>query len=478
MTTNNLAPLVLDRPRVGTTWLPEPQLLFAGGATHCDPKVGIPLYGPRSLGTARHKQEIHVGFIGPAAAVDHARRFYAACAEGVEGDDRHPHFPGCKADRGYRCEIRTDERSVELITRQEVSDVLAVRNRGVRFGAFLDLLTAKLEILTQKDHPLDHVVVVLSPDLLAKCRTAEQFVPGVGRVHRDLRRAFKAAAMRFGVPTQLLKESTTGFLPSARKPDYPSRVAWNLFTGLYFKADGLPWGPHGLPPSTCHIGISFYRPRGESRAVRTSVAQAFDENGDGLVLRGHRFRWDDDRDGRSPHLTADLAHELVKMVLERYERERGQLPQRVVVHKTSRFEPAERDGFEAALRRVRKFDLVSLSPTSETRLIRAGQNPPLRGTVFNVGDVSFLYSTGFVPWLGRYPHGHVPSPLRLADHVGGDTPRVELLREVLALTKMNWNSSLMESLLPITIRFARLVGDILREVPDQETPRPNYKFYV
>jgi hypothetical protein len=86
---------------------------------------------------------------------------------------------------------------------------------------------------------------------------------------------------------------------SQRDLDHPSVVAWNLFTGLYFKIDGLPWGPTGLPPGTCFIGISFFRPLGESSTLRTSVVQAFDENGEGLVLRGHRFNWDERRQGRS-----------------------------------------------------------------------------------------------------------------------------------------------------------------------------------
>ena len=85
-------------------------------------------------------------------------------------------------------------------------------------------------------------------------------------------------------------------------------VAWNLFTGLYFKIDGLPWGPTGLPPGSCFIGVSFFRPLGESSTLRTSVVQAFDENGEGLVLRGHRFHWDD-RKGKSPHLTAEHGRE-------------------------------------------------------------------------------------------------------------------------------------------------------------------------
>lgn len=56
--------------------------------------------------------------------------------------------------------------------------------------------------------------------------------------------------------------------------------------------------------------------------------------------------------------------------------------------------------------------------------------------------------------------------------------RPQLLREVLTLTKMNWNSARMYGLMPITVRFSRLVGDILREVPEDVVPQPKYKFYV
>jgi hypothetical protein len=173
-----------------------------------------------------------------------------------------------------------------------------------------------------------------------------------------------------------------------------------------------------------------------------------------------------------------MAGELVEMVLDRYEAERKQPPRRMVVHKSSRFEPVERAGFEDALsRRVDRYDLVALRPTSEVRLVRSGKYPPLRGTAFDVGDVSYLYTTGYVPSFGGYPHGHVPSPLQLADHVG-DTPRSELLRETLLLTKMNWNSANLSALMPITLRFSRVVGDVLREVPSDRTPEPKYRYYM
>jgi hypothetical protein len=456
----------------------EPDLLFAEGHKHVDPKTGIPLYGPRSLGTRRHQREVHVGFIGTSESVDLSRRYFEQVSYGVDGDDDHSPFPGCRADRGFRCDLVFDNKLVELLTRSEHQDILGVKRGRERFENLLLTLEWKLRLLTQKDHPLDYVVLALPTDLYQRCRAVDYVEQGVGHVHRDLRRAFKAMAMQYHKPTQILLDSTTRLTESKRDLDHPSVVAWNLFTGLYFKIDGLPWGPTGLPSGSCFIGISFFRPLRESSTLRTSVVQAFDENGEGLVMRGHRFHWDERQQGKAPHLTADMAESLIEMVMQRYQAEQKQLPKRVVIHKTSRFEALERSGFEGSLKqRGCLYDLVSLSPTSGARLLRAGQYPPLRGTLFSVGAMSNLYTTGYLSALGKYPHGHVPSPLQIADHVG-DTAKADLLREVMVLTKMNWNSANMAGLEPITLRFSRLVGDVLREVPADREPQPKYKFYM
>ncbi|MEK6279363.1 MAG: hypothetical protein AABN95_03340 [Acidobacteriota bacterium] len=456
----------------------EPELLFADGNTHPDPKVGIPLYGPRSLGTTRHKKEIQVGFIGTAESVSHAQDFIAECCEGVAGDEDTAPFPGFKLDRGFYSEILTDSKIVEPITRQESLDILSIRRSRLRFETLLELLEDKLRLLNRKDHPLDYTFLVLSKELYKECRVTDYFEKGLGPVHRDLRRAFKSLAMQFYQPTQILQETTTAGVSSrSRQLDHKAKIAWNLMTGLYFKVEGLPWGPTGLAPDSCFIGISFFRPLGEASLLRASVVQAFDENGDGLILRGQDFQWDETKDGKSPHLTEELAGELIQRVLEKYEEERGVLPQRVVVHKTSRYNPPEQTGFEKALKKVNQYDLLSLSPSSDVRLLRLGKYPPLRGTALNVGTVSYLYTNGYIPLLGEYPHGHVPSPLQITDHVG-DTSLKQLLHESLVLTKMNWNSAEFSGLLPITLRFSHLVGDILREVPKDRDPEPKYKFYM
>ena len=474
---SKILPLELDAARTSTLWLEEPQLLFADGKTHPDPKVGIPLYGPRSLGTNRHKKEIHIGFIGTAESVANAQEFLTECCEGVSGNEDTAPFPGFKSDRGFYSDLLMDNKIIEPITRQESLDILSIRRTRQRFETFLTLLEDKLKILSRKDYPLDYIFLVLSKELYQNCRVTDYFEKGLGAVHRDLRRAFKSLAMQFLKPTQILQETTTLGVSGRKQLDHKAKIAWNLMTGLYFKVEGLPWGPTALAPDSCFIGISFFRPLGEASLLRASVVQAFDENGDGLILRGQDFQWDEAKDGKSPHLTEELAGELIEKVLEKYHQERGVLPQRVVVHKTSRYLPSERIGFESALKKVSRYDLLSLSPSSDVRLLRLGKYPPLRGTALNVGKVAYLYTNGYIPILGEYPHGHVPSPLQITDHVG-DTPLKQILHESLILTKMNWNSADFSGLKPITLRFAHLVGDILREVPKDRDPEPKYKFYM
>jgi hypothetical protein len=129
---------------------------------------------------------------------------------------------------------------------------------------------------------------------------------------------------------------------------------------------------------------------------------------------------------------------------------------------TPRFWPDEWDGFRAAIEsRAQRYDLLALEAQNAVRLITTSKYPPLRGTRFTIGDLDYLYTTGYIAALGEFHGMHVPAPLQVADHVGQDTPREVLLKEVLALTKLNWNSAALGGLLPVTIKFSRLVGQIM-----------------
>lgn len=112
------------------------------------------------------------------------------------------------------------------------------------------------------------------------------------------------------------------------------------------------------------------------------------------------------------------------------------------------------------------------------RLLRFGEYPALRGTAVRLEPEHWLlYTNGYVPYLRTYPGPRVPLPLEILE-MRGDTPEDELLREIIALSKMNWNSSAFSSALPITLMYAKQVGTILGELPSDEAPRPEYRYYM
>src|SRR3546814_3489022 len=67
------------------------------------------------------------------------------------------------------------------------------------------------------------------------------------------------------------------------------------------------------------------------------------------------------------------------------------MPARVVVHKTSLYQPEEVAGFRrAAEARVPACDLIWMRSTA-FRLIRKGTQEPWRGTLCTVGDEHYLF---------------------------------------------------------------------------------------
>jgi hypothetical protein len=417
-----------------------------------------------------------VGFVGTADTVEKAQLWIEINAKGVPGDENHPDFPGCGSDRGFHTGLEFNNDWTEILTRTDLEDVLSVRSRRLGFEQALLLIEAKFQLLDRKDLKPDYVVLTLPEDLLEKVFSIQYYDDALGMIHRDLRRAIKARIMKYKIPTQLMDQKTIEF----RDPDHPAKIAWNFFTGLYFKAGGTPWGPTGLMPGTCYMGVRFYRGLGTANpSMFTSLVQAFDEHGEGLVFRGPDFEWNQKaHETKTPYLKMEDAYKLVQFALDKYALEMKQLPSRVVIHKSSRWTPDEKAGIREGLRnKVGRYDLVALQRQDSVRLITASKYPPLRGTRFTVGELDFLYTTGFISELGQFHGMHVPSPLLIADHVGSDTPRETLIGEILTLTKMNWNAAHLGGLPPITLEFARRVSDIMKEIPPDEDPQPQAKFY-
>ena len=458
----------------------EPSLEFGSNRLHLCPKRGITLFFFFSLDIYnRHPESIRIGFVGSGETIDSALRWIESCSIGVTGDDYNYPFPGFKADRGFYSELSFDVDINEKLTVRELEFLSKPRmKKKERFEHTVDLVNDKLRLLAQKDRPPDYIVLALPDLLVKKSGRVDYFSKDDGNVHRDLRRAIKAMAMKYRIPTQILLQRTTEAKENSKYVDHRSKCAWNFFTGLYYKSGGIPWMPTGLSSGTCYVGISFHRLSiSKKSGYFSAVAQAFDEQGNGLILRGQDFIWDANKQGNSPHMPANLASELVSLVLKRYTDELKYAPRRVVVHKTTEYWPEEREGLQSSLSLVNQYDLVAVRPTEDIRILRDAKYPILRGSYVTIGDMHLLYTNGYLSCLQEFPYGHVPLPLKLTDHVGDSAVR-DILNEIMVLTKMNWNSANFAGLLPITLKFSTLVGEIMKEIPSDTEPLPQFKYYM
>ena len=466
-------------PLTKSVFFEEPLLVFANEETTYDPKVGIPLYGPRFKNTSRHRSEIHVAMIGRPEDCENVKNGIQKWAEGVDGSNDQTPFPGFSSDHTFHASLIFEESKSGLITRQEEREFMETKRKKEGFEKLLQIVEFKLKALfEERDNPPSIVFFVVGEEMF-KAYNAIKFMSGRRLYSRNLRRAFKVLAMKYKATSQILRPSTFLNDSKVRRTDHPSRSAWNLFTGIYYKASGPAWTPAMVDSNVCHVGISFYRPSDSNNQLRTSIAQAFDETGEGIILRGNSFHWDEKAQGKSPHLSRDQASALLNQVIEQFKiHHSGQIPSHIIVHKSSRFEPEERIGFEDAIRgKVNKYDLVALQTTGNVRLVRQGKYPPARGTSFTIGDNHYLYTRGYLPTERTYPHAHVPSPLQIADHTG-DSSVSEILQSMMVLTKLNQNTADFCGLLPITLRFSRLVADILREANYDDIIRPQFKYYI
>ena len=70
-----------------------------------------------------------------------------------------------------------------------------------------------------------------------------------------------------------------------------------------------------------------------------------------------------------------------------------------------------------------------------------------------------------------------PNPLQIRIR-RGEASLLTVYRDVLALSKINFNTCLFNDREPVTIRFADAIGDILLAAPQEGEPMLPFKFYI
>jgi hypothetical protein len=105
----------------------------------------------------------------------------------------------------------------------------------------------------------------------------------------------------------------------------------------------------------------------------------------------------------------------------------------------------------------------------------------MRGTAIVLDDRNaLLWTNGFVPRLDTYISPETPNPLSITVlHSTGERPDIgTVLTDIMGLTKINYNACNYNDGLPVTIRFANRVGDVLTMGSARDAERQPLKFYV
>ena len=111
-------------------------------------------------------------------------------------------------------------------------------------------------------------------------------------------------------------------------------------------------------------------------------------------------------------------------------------------------------------------------------LYREGKYPILRGSFWRVNDSTcYLWASGFKPRLGTYDGSEVPAPLRI-DIQHGTADLKQVAKDILGLTKLNYNECKYGDASPVTIGFSDAVGEILVSNPTIKDPDTRFRYYI
>jgi hypothetical protein len=494
------------------TLLDEPVLDFAHGQVAVDPHDGLAIFGSYDLDLppVSHRHIV----IGTEVGLELWKGWAKAVNRGLGVSDPQKHrlwppYPGfevCFGQRWPELPIRafTIDRG-KILSASRLQDAHARAFEVV--AHFRDALTSALKL----DSKPSVAVCILPDEVWNNCRPQSRIIEPVGpsisnaerkariagqmdlfdafdhtqyRLSVDFRRQLKARAMEFEIPVQIILESTLRLSDENKWKERHltplSDRMWNLATTLHYKCGGKPWKLSGVRRGVCYVGIAFKRdPYDDLTAC--CAAQMFLDSGDGIVFLGDFGPWYSSKD-RQFHLPRSEAKKLLSGVLDTYNRVKSPHdPQirEIFIHSRSLIDEDEFQGYRDACPENCAIVGIRVRPDRDgPRVFRNGEMPIRRGTCLVVDDkLGYLFSTGFKPRLATYDGWEVPVPLKI-DIQHGDANIHHVMKDILALTKLNYNACRLGDGQPVTVLFSDAVGEILISNPAIQSGKPNFKYYI
>ena len=341
---------------------------------------------------------------------------------------------------------------------------------GARMAAqspqsFLDFIKRGINYYSQHAFEFD-VLIIYIPREFSHFRLASSISADF-----NLHDAIKLYATEHEVKIQIIEDKSIN-------SNDPCKVLWGLSTSLYAKSSGTLWHPQAIEDNTAYIGISYAH--SEEKGICIGCSQLFDSSGTGIRMVLRKISNPIYLGKSNPYMRKDDARQMMTELREQYYHSNPvALLNRIVIHKTTPFIQEEIDGIFQAFKGIENIELIQIQEYSPWRAMRFGQQPSQQAESFPVkrGMVIPISQDCFLLWThgsiihpelaGRlnYYKGSrgIPAPILIHRYTGKSNGDI-LAKEILMLTKMNWNSGdCLYKVLPVTLDFAKVFARMSKQ---------------
>jgi hypothetical protein len=515
----------------------EPELKFKGGQVAEDPRDGLILFGPNEFwGSIEdfNPYSINAGVIGTSAGIAAYTGFVREIkkpiisvkrqknGEYVSNELQRPSFPGFEAVFN----IKWPEKpvlSIEVNENDIIEIIAREKNKRIRTSKIVDLYLEHIERTTREEDIDINIWFVIVPKLIYKeCRAMrgrdfsgitksffrqralgqtslfseeEMFGDNISRyleTSSDFHNLLKARANqeRISAPIQIIVEPKLKFRDIDQNfrytDDMKAFLAWSISTTTYYKLGKKPWKLNKLREGVCYLGLVFKQfPSRNNQQYACSAAQLFMNDGDGAVFRGNNGLWLSEN-GKEFHLDEQESFNLLNLALTDFYQTNNIYPRELFIHGRAEFSDKEWKGFTKAIKEhgaESKLVGIVIKDNAPMKLFRDVEDEKsnygvLRGTAVLVSDnEAYLFSRGFIPRLNTSSSLEIPNPLHVKISKGS-AMITTVLEDIMALTKLNYNTCIYGDGKPVTLRFSDSIGSILTASDDGQEVKRQFKYYI
>lgn len=494
----------------------EPELNFGFNQTAIDPRDGITFFGPYDR--SKHVGQIKVGIIGPLLQRDMMVKYLRALhapVNGVEEDIARPYFPGLEAAFGISINFESLQQIDVSVA--EISEFLRYTDKHQRVHNLVNLYSNQLIQHHNREEIHPQVWFVVIPEAIyLHGRPKSSFDKSGGKINiglskkdrekgvlflfesqNELKAAYeyevnfhnqlKAKLLEHKIITQIIRDRKIAYkelwdndkrIKEEEKLD--SAKAWNISNALYYKSGGLPWKLSAVRERVCYLGLVYKKMDADSKSLNACcAAQMFLDSGDGMVFRGNIGPWFNPQTGEF-HLLAKDAKELIQKSLDSFvtKSNENHYPEEIFIHSRTYFNDEEWAAFEQVAKGKSKLIGVRIRGDSNFKLYRIGTYAVPRGTALILNKrKAYLWTRGYIPRLQTQTGLETPNPIFI-EVTRGVADIEQVCKDILALTKLNYNSCIYGDGLPVTLRFADSIGEILTAGPMKKSEVLPFKNYI